>query len=265
MHPYLLGDIDTYPGFLAVAIAGAGSVAWLSFRRSGIAAEDCLWILLSLAAGGLLGAKGYALFEEAAGVRSLFEFTHGYRYPGAIVGCALVLVLFGRRLCREVSIAALSDALIPAVGVGAALLRVGCFTCGCCFGTPSMLPWAVRFPAQSPAWLAQVDAGLITSGAPTSLPVHPLQLYFMLLSLVATGLALWLERRKAYVGQVVLTFLAVDQLGKFGLEYIREEALRGAQFASLTIGAVAMATLALAAMRRRQIPRARASPSPVFS
>jgi phosphatidylglycerol---prolipoprotein diacylglyceryl transferase len=141
----------------------------------------------------------------------------------------------------------LGDALMPAVGVGAALLRLGCFAAGCCFGTPSRLPWAVRFPALSAAWLAQVRAGWITPKAPASLPVHPLQLYFMLLSLTAVAVALWLEPRKVYTGQVVLAFLTVDQLGKFGLEYFRQEELPGLQVASLAIGLVAAGTLAIAA------------------
>ena len=248
MHPYLFGDYPAYPIFLAVAIVGAASVAWASFRRHGIPLGDSLRILLSLAAGGLLGAKLYAVFEDTGPWRFLLsDPAHGYRYPGAIVGVAVVLVLFHRRLCRDVSLAALGDALMPAVGVGAALLRFGCFAAGCCFGAPARLPWAVRFPAQSPGWTAQLTAGWITPSAPASLPVHPLQLYFMVLSLSSAALALWLEPRKVYEGQVVLAFLALDQLGKFLLEYLRDEPLPGVQVASLLLGLAAVATLFIVA------------------
>jgi phosphatidylglycerol:prolipoprotein diacylglycerol transferase len=34
--------------------------------------------------------------------------------------------------------------------------RIGCFLNGCCFGKPTNLPWAVRFPYDSPAYQSQV-------------------------------------------------------------------------------------------------------------
>lgn len=249
MCPYLFGYLPTYPAFLAVAVGGAAAVATVVLRRNGVAPRACLRILMMLGAGGLLGAKLYAVFEDDSSWWFLMsDPTHGYRYPGAVIGLAVVLVLFRQRLCRGGSLGALGDALMAAVGVGAALLRLGCFAAGCCFGAPSRLPWAVRFPAQSPAWIAQLRAGLITPSAPASLPVHPLQLYFMLLSLAAAALALRLEPRKAYEGQVVLAFLAVDQLGKFGLEYLRDEPLPGVQVASLAFGLAAAATLVIVAV-----------------
>jgi phosphatidylglycerol---prolipoprotein diacylglyceryl transferase len=244
--------------FLAMAISGAALVASCSLRRWGIAPADCARTLLILAAGGLLGAKLCSLLEDGAlSWPRLGSLTQGYRYPGAIIGLAIVAMLFRRHLSRNVSPATLGDALMPAVGVGAAVLRLGCFAHGCCFGTPSQVPWAVRFPAHSPPWFAQLSAGWIGPNAPASLPVHPLQLYFMLLSLTAVACALWLETRKAYEGQVVLVFLTVDQVGKFGLEYLRHEPLPGVQITSLLIGLAAAAMLGVAASTP-QAPRARA-------
>jgi len=41
-----------------------------------------------------------------------------------------------------------------------ALGRIGCFLNGCCFGKPTNLPWAVRFPYDSPAYRSQVSQNL---------------------------------------------------------------------------------------------------------
>jgi phosphatidylglycerol:prolipoprotein diacylglycerol transferase len=252
MHPYLFDSISSYGVSLVAAILGAATVAVAGLRRNCVRLSDGLPFLLLCAAGGLVGAKLWSRWEDGALDWSFPDaLTHGYRYPGAIIGLAVIVALFGRRLCR-VPLLAIGDAVMPAVGVGAALLRFGCLAYGCCFGTPSTLPWAIAFPKFSPPWLAQVAARLITARAPTSLPVHPLQIYFMVWSLTAAGVALWLEPRKAYSGQVLLVFLAVDQLGKFALEYFRQEPLPGVQAASLIIGLAAAATLAAVALYRRQ-------------
>lgn len=87
------------------------------------------------------------------------------------------------------TLAVMADALAPSVGIGAAMVRLGCFLSGCCFGVRSELPWALRFPAHSPPWEPHLQAGWIGPGWPESLSVHPLQLYFILLSLLAAALA----------------------------------------------------------------------------
>ncbi|MGA1980017.1 MAG: prolipoprotein diacylglyceryl transferase [Sedimentisphaerales bacterium] len=47
---------------------------------------------------------------------------------------------------------------ILAIGLMLALAfgRIGCFLNGCCFGKPTNLPWAVRFPYRSDAYYSQV-------------------------------------------------------------------------------------------------------------
>lgn len=49
---------------------------------------------------------------------------------------------------------------ILAIGLMLALAfgRIGCFLNGCCFGKPTDLPWAVRFPYGSFAYISQVNA-----------------------------------------------------------------------------------------------------------
>jgi phosphatidylglycerol:prolipoprotein diacylglycerol transferase len=48
---------------------------------------------------------------------------------------------------------------ILAIGLMLALVfgRIGCFLNGCCFGKPTNLPWAVRFPYNSFAYCSQVN------------------------------------------------------------------------------------------------------------
>ena len=41
-----------------------------------------------------------------------------------------------------------------------AIGRIGCFLNGCCFGKPTNLPWAVRFPYASLAYTSQINRDL---------------------------------------------------------------------------------------------------------
>jgi phosphatidylglycerol:prolipoprotein diacylglycerol transferase len=51
---------------------------------------------------------------------------------------------------------------VLAIGLFAALAfgRIGCFLNGCCYGKPTDLPWGVRFPYGSFAYLSQVEPDL---------------------------------------------------------------------------------------------------------
>lgn len=53
------------------------------------------------------------------------------------------------------------DMLAPAVMLGLALGRVGCMLNGCCYGAECELPWAVRFPVDSPVYVHEQEAGRI--------------------------------------------------------------------------------------------------------
>jgi len=105
--------------------------------------------------------------------------------------------------------------------VGVVLARLGCLLHGCCFGAPCTGPWCLRFPPTSAAFAVQRMHGLVPPDAAASLPLHPLQVYFALVGVSVTVLALWLQRRKQYDGQVALLGLLIFSLGSAGLEFLR--------------------------------------------
>jgi phosphatidylglycerol:prolipoprotein diacylglycerol transferase len=254
VYPHLAGYVPAYPLFLFLGIVAAALAgAWGLHRHGGLARGDCLRVQATLALAGLLGGKLYSLIERGGSASLHAEMTQGFRYPGALLGVIATLLLLRWWWRPRVSLAALADALAPSVAVGAALVRLGCLAYGCCSGSPTHLPWAVRFPAHSPVWNAHIAAGWIGPRAEASLPVHPLQLYFILLSLAAGGLALWLQKRKACAGEVALAFLAADGLGKWALEALRHDPLPATRLASLLLAmaAVTLLTLLPAARPRR--------------
>jgi phosphatidylglycerol:prolipoprotein diacylglycerol transferase len=74
---------------------------------------------------------------------------------GVFLGIAvLVAYLAAKRLPVRKTLDMLAIGLLVGLGFG----RIGCFLNGCCFGRPSDLPWAVRFPYNSFAYVSQINA-----------------------------------------------------------------------------------------------------------
>jgi phosphatidylglycerol:prolipoprotein diacylglycerol transferase len=100
------------------------------------------------------------------------------------------------------------DALALGVPVGQFFGRIGCFMAGCCYGTPSHLPWAVTFT--NPQTLC-----------PLREPLHPAQLYEALLVLGIFGALSILKTRKRFDGQLLLAYFCLAGLVRFVVEFFR--------------------------------------------
>ena len=209
MYPVLfrIGGFEI-TSFGALVAVGALVGLWL-FRR------ELRWSGLPLGAldagiygvlGGILGAKLLWTIEHSgAGRLPELLFSRGGLswYGGLIggVGAGLAYIVF-----KGWPIVQILAAATPALAFGHLIGRVGCFLVGDDYGQPSTLPWAVAFPEGLP---------------PTTVPVHPTQLY------EAIGLALlgwWLlrSRRSTMPATVVLGRYFIGAGGlRFIIEFIR--------------------------------------------
>jgi hypothetical protein len=123
--------------------------------------------------------------------------------------------------------------------IGQAIGRLGCFAAGCCWGKPANVPWAVTF--------TDVNAAR-TVGTPLDTPLHPSQLYESLATLVIFTVLVWLAPRKKFQGQVVVAYVALYSMARFGLEFFRGDAGRGFIGPLSTSQAVAIALVLLASV-----------------
>lgn len=254
MHAHLNGDVPSYSTFLFAGVLVGVAVGIYRLRRAGLDLWTCVRLELVLSITGLLGAKLYSFWERGGGPSwTVDELTASYRYPGGIIAVVAVFVLFHRRLLRGISLGVFADAIAPATGVAMAVVRLGCFAYGCCFGHVTDVPWALSFPAHSSAWNSQVAAGQIADSAALSLPVHPLQLYFAAASLAVALFVWWLAGRTTVPGQAALVFLLLDGLAKLGLETLRGEPMAHLQLAALVTAVAAGSVLLMSAVRSRII------------
>lgn len=245
---------------LHTAFVGLGTLAGVAVfaagaARAGIVPLRALAVSTVTALAALAGARLHWLLEQGSPNDWADPFGSGVRHPGGILVAIVALPIARRLLLPGASLRRLLDVAAPSAAVALAAVRVGCFLAGCCFGTRCDLPWAVRFPEQSPAALLHHFHDWVAVGAQGSAPVHPLQLYFLALALALAGLLWWFDRRRAYDGQVFLLFVAFHETGKYLLEMLREPELgvttSSVPILSLAMGAAAWLVLALAAARRR--------------
>jgi prolipoprotein diacylglyceryltransferase len=129
---------------------------------------------------------------------------NGFRIPGGIALLALTVPL----ACSALRLPwrRFGDRLIPMAAVALIFIRLGCFMNGCCFGSVSTRPWAIRFPAGSDVFWYQQAQGWIDADALASLPVHPLQLYFAGASFAIFVVLLAARHRPVFPGQIQLLF-----------------------------------------------------------
>lgn len=189
----------------------------------------------------------------------------GIVFYGGLFGAVLVAYLL--IWWNKQSIPVISDLFIPEVALGYAFTRVGCFLNGCCWGRPSDLPWSVTYPGPpgptqpgSPAWEAQLHAGLISSSAAHALPVHPSQLYAALAALGIFFFLSWIWKTNKVPGRVLAWFMLVYPVYRFLAEMTRGDekhdwfGMTISQFFSVCVFVVGLIYMAILARRSAPQP-----------
>jgi len=212
MYPVLFrfGDFEITSFGVLVAVAALAGVSLFAreLHRSGFP-EQGANAAIGGVLGGLIGAKVIWSLEFAgsAPFTDLLFSRGGLSWFGGFAGGISV----GLWLLRRYRIPLVSGlaAATPALAFGHAIGRIGCFLVGDDYGAPSTLPWAMAFPEGLP---------------PTSVPVHPTQLYEAA-ALVVLGILLLRWRRQHLPDRGVLArYLGAAGAIRFAIEFVRVNA-----------------------------------------
>jgi phosphatidylglycerol:prolipoprotein diacylglycerol transferase len=234
MHPRLL----TTPFFtlhtfgLLLASAYMAAYWWLlrEGRRERLDVDALgslgIWVIV----GAVIGAKVLmivrALPEYAAAPSEIFSLsvlTSAGDFYGGFIGALVTSAMFFRRH-PQLPFWRTADLCGPAIALGQAIGRIGCFMAGDDYGRPTNLPWGVAF--------TDPDAASV-GGAPLGIPLHPVQLYESVVCLVLFGVLVWLRRRKRFDGEIILAYTLLYAIARFVLEHFRGDADRGFLFGGL--------------------------------
>jgi phosphatidylglycerol:prolipoprotein diacylglycerol transferase len=185
-----------------------------------LAPRQKLGIGLGAFCGAMLGAKLPFVLADWDGMTS----GAAWFADGKTILVGLVGGYFGVEIAKwllDIRIKTGDSFAVPvaaAIGIG----RLACFHAGCCYGTPTRLPWGVVFPA--------VD----------TLPRHPTQLYETAFHLTMAGVLYWLHKRGLFRRQLIKLYILSYLAYRFATEFIRPEArlaagLTGYQWAALVL------------------------------
>jgi phosphatidylglycerol:prolipoprotein diacylglycerol transferase len=183
--------------------------------------------------GGMAGAKLLWTLEHRgeAPVLELLLSRGGMSWFGGFAGGTLAGLFVMR--WKRLPIVAVLAAATPALAVGQAIGRIGCFLVGDDYGRPTALPWGVAFPQGLP---------------PTTVPVHPTQLYEMAALLALAWVLVHLRRNGRSAPFVLGAYLTLAGAIRFLIEFIRVDVrvvgvLSVAHLASLAVSALGLGIL----------------------
>lgn len=253
MHPIIAKfgpiTIHSYGMMVAIALIVGVYLARQEALRKNIKPELVYDLVFFLAVGSLAGARIYylAFFDPASFVTNpvsvLKIWEGGLAVHGAILGGIIACVLFAGS--RKVLFWRFADLVAPSVMLGQAIVRIGCFLNGCCFGVKTGSIFGVRFPK-----------GSLPDIAYSGSPVHPAQLYELSLDL-AGFLILWaIRRRVKFDGGLFLVYLALYSIIRIIVSGLRGDSLymwnTDLKIAQVISGIVFVIALSLFILKRKK-------------
>jgi phosphatidylglycerol:prolipoprotein diacylglycerol transferase len=204
--------LHSYGVLVALGFLAALVVVIRGARREGLPSEPVLDLAFVAVLSAIVGSRLlYVMFNTreylADPLRILKVWEGGLVFHGGLLLAVPACLLAVRRFSLPAWETA--DVFAPAIALGQAVGRIGCFAAGCCYGAPWTPPFCVTYT--DPEALA-----------PLHVPLFPSQL-LAFLSGVAVFLALVVYRpRRRAPGQVFWLYLALASGAR-----LVEDAFRG--------------------------------------
>ena len=199
--------------FIAGALVARSQAVWLG------ASAAVVWDILPWAAvAGLLGSQVYAFL-----LTGMFWGGGMVWYGGVIAGVGAAVWRY-RRWRLPAGWFVLGGA--PAIALGHAIGRIGCFLAGDDWGRPTTSAFGVAFPNGAPPSTAgELRARGVEVATSVSddqvLRVHPTQLYEAGFLLLLFFVLMRMTRRGASAAAVAATYLGAYGTWRFGIEFMR--------------------------------------------
>ncbi|MCL5104024.1 MAG: prolipoprotein diacylglyceryl transferase [Armatimonadetes bacterium] len=156
---------------------------------------------------GVLGARLVFILinPTTESFRDFFSvWNGGLSFHGGVFFAVLAALIYTKIV--GLSFLKCADLLSPSLAISYAFTRIGCFLNGCCYGSPTTLPWGVRFH----------EHGTLTP------PSHPTQIYAFIASLLIFAILTRLEKMKRAPGFIFVGYLGLYGVYRFLIEFPRK-------------------------------------------
>ncbi len=211
------------PAYTLIMASAVGAGVYFSRRSQqslAVSPREKLGLGLGAFCGAMLGAKLPFVLSDWEGLLS----GAAWFADGKTILCGLVGGYFGVELAKwTLGVRTKTgDSFAVPVAVAVGIGRLACFSAGCCYGTPTTLPWGMVFPT--------IDTQ----------PRHPTQLYETAFHLLAAVVLVWFQRRSMFRYQLIKLYILAYLVYRFATEWIRPEArlwgnLTGYQWAAMAL------------------------------
>lgn len=221
MFPKIFSAGDLFlPTYGVLVAAGFLAALWLAGRlahRSGLHGDAVTSLGINSALVGLVGAKLLMFVQDFGYYRAHPSeiFSMATLQAGGVFFGGLILALlfaFWDMRRKKLPVLLTLDVFAPALALGHAIGRFGCFAAGCCWGVACDRAWAVTFTDPEAHRLV---------GVPLGVPVHPTQIYEAVAQFAIFSIAFRLARKVHKPGQVMAVYLVLAGMARFGIDFVR--------------------------------------------
>ena len=214
IHLYGPLAINTFGLFIIIGLVVFSALILSDPKRSQLISTENYFNALSLAIlTALIGGRLLFVITHWQTINSwwnIFEFWNGgFSLLGAVFTLLLVMPLYFKR--RKIKIIALLDLAAIYLPLLQSISRIGCFFAGCCFGSPTTLPFGI----------INTECGIQEL---SNKPLHPTQLYSAL-SLLGIFLLLYfiLQYHFKKPGQLLCAYLFLMSIERFTNDFWRAD------------------------------------------
>ncbi|MBO4647633.1 MAG: prolipoprotein diacylglyceryl transferase [Lentisphaeria bacterium] len=217
---------------IMVAAGFLASLAVLEYKRAyaRMTSDQIIDLSIIVVVCGIVGARiAYVIqfFDQFRGnFWRVFRIDQGgLVFYGGFILAALVIFRYVRK--HKLCMSRILDICAPAMAIGHAFGRIGCFIQGCCFGIPCKA-FGVVYPAGTAPAARYPDVDSIaesisrgTSAAAASLPLLPVQLLESAGNLLIGITLLLLFRKMRKTGMIAVCYFFAYAVLRFVLEFFR--------------------------------------------
>lgn len=189
-------------------------------RRVALNEDQAMDLFFYVAIAGLVGSRIFYIINSVDNFWSdplvFFRvWEGGLVFQGGVILSVIVAFYYMKK--NRMPFFKYTDVFTPALSLGHAMGRLGCFFAGCCYGKQCDLdnPLALVFPT--------IPDGV----APPGIPLYPTQLMESFGEFAIFGLLLLFRGRKPFDGAVFLSYLIAYSLLRSTVELFRGDVIRG--------------------------------------
>ena len=145
MYPEMFGIFDSYTVMIVIGIIAAFTLLVIYFKKHQFSKKDILDLLICSSFAVAFGIVGALVFEAIYERQWNWGLTFYGGLFGGIAGFLFVYYVIIRK-STTLKIAECFKIAPPAITIGHAFGRIGCFLDGCCYGKPTDSWIGVQFP-----------------------------------------------------------------------------------------------------------------------